>query len=270
MPPQVLSYFSGSGPTSDVDRQATTGLAAKLLASPRKRRAPAEVGSRPKKKTCRASQRTSNSFTKCLKWVDEECCNKRCTEKLRGHSLVALATNFQALPFRDRETQVLQALQGCRRVEVDRETGRRRRSWEYKVDGVVVCQTAFAWAHSMSARQLLRKQKVVMGDGESEPVLPASGQHGRTGTLAPSLGRQECAQWMHGLFALLAQPFPNKSVRDRATGAEWVREFLTPGIFATQGEVYDHYKSVELGEGRTPVAYTTFLRVWRERHAHVS
>ena len=273
MPEQVLSFFSASGvngPTSDVDRQATTGLVAKLLPSPRKRRATAEVESRPKKATCRASKRTGNSLTKCLKWREQACCKKRCTEKVRGHSVEALATNFEAQPFRARETQLLQDLQRSRIVAVEPETGLRQTRWEYKVDGVAVCQTAFAWAHAMGPRQLQRKKKLLVGDGVSEPVLPATGCHGRTGTLAPSEARQECAEWMRHVFGLLAQPFPNKAVRDRTTGEERPREFLTPGIFATQGEVYDHYKSVELGEGRTPVAYTTFLRVWRERHDQVS
>ena len=264
-PSPICSYYSRPGSSEKelaVGQEAVSGINSKLFTAKPWRKRKDRDESDPTKSGERAEKRTRKTFFKIKAHVEgSPCCKENCVGKLTPGVVLSLASNAAAESFQERSTRLDQALQACcANPDVP------HKQFEYRVLGQRVCQSAFAFYHGVTQSTVSRKCGEQL---KRSGVLPRNTVHAKFGTTAPSEGREDCAEWLHGVLVPLAQPFPQHTIHDKRTGEVKTKELLPSGLFHNMRSVYDHYVGTTTAQGRTPVSYCTFLRAWEERHYQV-
>ncbi len=194
----------------------------------------------------------------CASGIPTECCELGCCDEVGLEDVMARNVLRKALPWNAGEQTLLAEVLRCR----DRASGRRQ-SFTWRLGNKVVCKRMFCLWHGISDTTLRRKTGAVRN---STGVLPVLRAHGNWRKVRHGKGRTDCADWLGRLFARIAEPFPNLSVRSAQSGALRTKEFLPTGLFATLQSVYDHYTA----STPSPVSYVTFRRAWLQHHFQVS
>ena len=287
VPSPIVQYFSSgaSGGAAAERRERTlAALAAKLASPPRIKRCykrgrsgeREEVAQQdPKQDAQRAAKRMRSAFHKVQSALGERCCEGGCLQRLDEVDVVSWATLHAAQDFATRETMLLERLRACWTESNEHESdglcsteSHRRnihRAFALRLFGRKVCTKAFAPVHGLHVRSLERKMKELLDPSSLRVRLPIAKVHGNRGRAAGELQRtRACKEWLRSLRANFAQPFPDKQVRDKATGSWVTKEFLPTGLFPCRASVYRYYAADERCAGRTPVSEATFRRVWAD------
>ena len=213
-----------------------------------------------------ARDRVRKKFEHARREVEKpnrRCCKQQCLQSVVPPLvLVGTALTHHALPFQERKTELLRALRDYRTSSEDA-----RKEWDLRVQpgGYHVCGAAFAAAYGLAADTLTTYKKEVRGGG----AVARRASHGNQDCHRLSSGGEDCAGWLSSLFGLSAQAMPHKVSRSASTGETRTTEFLPSGVFPTLHSVYQYYASGVEARQRTPVAFSTFRRIWQEQYWEV-
>ena len=268
-----MNYFSSptdSLPTGNAQKQALEGLSTKLAdPNPRMRKTwkRGRSGEReevaqgePKVGAGRAMKRTRTAFGKVLRALQEgHCCANDCLQALQSTDIMSRATNHAAEKYSVRTTRLQDTLRVC--LTDSSESGKH---FQLKLFGREVCKKAFAAAHGLCIRSLENKMRDLIRSDALGLRLPTTKAHGNRGRSSKRERTQRCLEWMETLRRSVAQPFPQKTVKNTRTGAEVPKEFLPTGLFPNKASVFRHYKADQESAGRVPVGDATFTRLWDE------
>ena len=213
----------------------------------------------PKAEESRLIGRLDNAYAKVVKMASGGCCAQKCLGKLDKTRLVVQALCHQAEEFQSRKTEVSRAAK-----EHVVEDGQGNKVVAHRVQGVLVCATAFGVSRGVSAATVSRHRK-----GAKETDFVESRPHASRGVLRPTVGAQESAEWMEKFFGRFAQPFPHKATRSHQTGEGRTQHFLPSRLFSTFSSVYEEYKKACCETNKAPVSFNTFRRAWLSAHFEV-